>query len=65
MLAIVGLFTIGNSISALAPTYFILIIGRILTGFAHGTFFAIATKLLFNWFLKISKRVRLLSCLVV
>ena len=29
MLAIVGLFTIGNSISALAPTYFILIIGRI------------------------------------
>ncbi|WGL60903.1 MFS transporter [Pigmentibacter sp. JX0631] len=44
MLAIVGLFTIGNCISAVAPTYFILIIGRILTGFAHGTFFAIATK---------------------
>lgn len=44
ILAIVALFTLGNLVSGIAPTYFILLLGRILTGFAHGTFFAVATK---------------------
>jgi predicted MFS family arabinose efflux permease len=44
MLALVTLFVIGNLVSALAPNYGLLLLGRILSGTAHGVFFAISVK---------------------
>jgi predicted MFS family arabinose efflux permease len=44
MLGLIGLFILGNTIAAIAPTYAILLLGRILSGVAHGVFFAISVK---------------------
>lgn len=44
MLGLILLFIVGNCLAALAPNYSIIMLGRILTGIAHGVFFAISTK---------------------
>jgi len=38
---LIGVFLLGNLVSALAPNYPILLVGRIITALAHGSFFAI------------------------
>lgn len=44
LLLITGVFTAGNLLAAVASSYEHLVLGRILTGLAHGTFFAISTN---------------------
>ena len=41
LLMLMGVFTIGNLACALSPTYAALMMARIVTGFAHGTFFGV------------------------
>jgi DHA1 family inner membrane transport protein len=43
LLALMAIFTLGNLACALAPTYFGLLGARILTAFAHGTFFGVGS----------------------
>jgi DHA1 family inner membrane transport protein len=44
MLGLVALFIMSNTLAAIAPTYAILLLGRILSGVSHGVFFAISVK---------------------
>ncbi|HZP19678.1 MAG TPA: MFS transporter [Bauldia sp.] len=41
LLLMVGVFILGNFISAIAPSYFLLLIARVLAAFAHGTLFGV------------------------
>ena len=41
LLWLMGVFTVGNLICAIAPDYTTLMIARVVTSFAHGTFFGI------------------------
>ncbi|ENB9665547.1 MULTISPECIES: MFS transporter [Pseudomonas] len=41
LMMLIGVFLLGNLVSALAPNYPILLLGRIITALAHGSFFAI------------------------
>lgn len=41
LLALIAIFSFGNLISAIATSYELLLIGRLLTAVAHGSFFAI------------------------
>jgi MFS transporter, DHA1 family, inner membrane transport protein len=41
LLSLMGIFIIGNLGCALAPTYLLLLLARIVTAFAHGAFFGI------------------------
>tara|TARA_A100001391_G_scaffold66729_1_gene42404 strand:- start:5818 stop:7038 length:1221 start_codon:yes stop_codon:yes gene_type:complete len=41
LLMLMAIFTIGNLACALAPTYAALMLARVMTGFAHGTFFGV------------------------
>ncbi|MEQ8967725.1 MAG: MFS transporter [Azospirillaceae bacterium] len=43
LLALMAIFTLGNLACALAPTYGILMLARIVTAFAHGTFFGVGS----------------------
>jgi DHA1 family inner membrane transport protein len=43
LLALMAVFTIGNAACALAPDYATLMAARILTAFAHGTFFGVGS----------------------
>jgi DHA1 family inner membrane transport protein len=43
LLALMAIFTIGNLACAIAPTYFGLLAARVLTAFAHGTFFGVGS----------------------
>jgi len=43
LIALAGIFTVGNIITAVAPTMNIAIAGRILTSFNHGAFFGIGS----------------------
>ncbi|MFV3410135.1 MFS transporter [Bdellovibrio bacteriovorus] len=45
LVILMAIFTLGNLICALAPSYSILMIARVLTSFAHGTFFGIGSVL--------------------
>lgn len=45
LLALMLLFTLGNVLAAIAPTFFTLILARVLTGFAHGVFFSIGATI--------------------
>lgn len=45
LIILMAIFTIGNLICALAPNYTILMVARVLTSFAHGTFFGIGSVL--------------------
>ncbi|MGE8370414.1 MAG: MFS transporter [Pseudomonas putida] len=41
LMMLIGVFLLGNLVSAVAPNYPILLVGRIITALAHGSFFAI------------------------
>jgi MFS transporter, DHA1 family, inner membrane transport protein len=41
LIALMVIFTLGNLASALAPSYTVLMIARVLTSLAHGTFFGV------------------------
>ncbi|MFJ4373364.1 MFS transporter [Pseudomonas japonica] len=41
LMMLIGVFLLGNLVSALAPNYPALLLGRIITALAHGSFFAI------------------------
>jgi len=41
LLALMAIFTLGNLLCAIAPSFGSLLAGRIVTGFAHGTFFGV------------------------
>lgn len=41
LVALMVIFTVGNLASALAPTYGVLMIARVITSLAHGTFFGV------------------------
>jgi DHA1 family inner membrane transport protein len=41
LIALMVIFTLGNLVSALAPSYAVLMIARVLTSLAHGTFFGV------------------------
>jgi DHA1 family inner membrane transport protein len=43
LLALMGVFTIGNLACAVAPDYTTLMAARVLTAFAHGTFFGVGS----------------------
>jgi predicted MFS family arabinose efflux permease len=45
LLMVVAIFIIGNGIAALAPTFMILMLGRIVAAFAHGVFFSIGATI--------------------
>ncbi len=42
LLALMGIFVLGNLLCALAPNYWLLMGARVVTAFAHGTFFGVA-----------------------
>lgn len=48
LLALMAVFIAGSVISALAPSYTVLMSGRIVTAFAHGTFFGVASVVAAN-----------------
>lgn len=41
LLSLMGVFIVGNTLSALAPSYGVLVAARVLTAFAHGSFFGV------------------------
>lgn len=41
LLALMGVFTVGNLLCAMAPNYEVLMLARVLTSLAHGTFFGV------------------------
>ena len=43
LIALMAIFTIGNVACALAPNYTMLMLARIVTSFAHGTFFGVGS----------------------
>jgi DHA1 family inner membrane transport protein len=43
LVALMGLFTIGNMLSALAPSYSVLLLARIVTSLCHGSFFGVGS----------------------
>ncbi|WP_328990483.1 MFS transporter [Kribbella sp. NBC_01245] len=43
LIALMGLFIVGNLISALAPTYGVLMTGRIVAALSHGAFFGVGS----------------------
>jgi DHA1 family inner membrane transport protein len=43
LLLLLGLFTFGTLISALAPTFGLIVLGRVIAGSAHGAFFGIGS----------------------
>ena len=43
LIALMAIFTIGNTVCALAPNYAVLMIARVMTSFAHGTFFGVGS----------------------
>jgi len=45
MLGLMALFIVGNMVAASAPSYEILMIGRVLSAFAHGVFFSVGATI--------------------
>ncbi|MER7948802.1 MFS transporter [Streptomyces sp. NPDC096079] len=43
LMALMGLFVIGNLVSALAPTFGMMLAGRVIASLAHGSFFGIGS----------------------
>ena len=48
LLGLVVLFIIGNSVSALSPTYTVMIIGRVIAALCHGGFFGVGAVVAAN-----------------
>lgn len=49
LIALAGIFTIGNIMTAIAPTMEIAIVGRIITSFNHGAFLVSVRLLPHRW----------------
>jgi multidrug resistance protein len=45
LLGLMGLFTAGNALAALSPTFEVLLAARVLTAFGHGVFFAVGSTI--------------------
>lgn len=45
LLGLMALFIIGNLVAALAPSYGMLLVGRVLSAFAHGVFFSVGATI--------------------
>lgn len=45
LIGVMLLFIVGNGLASIAPTFFLLVLARILTGFAHGVFFSIGSTI--------------------
>ncbi|MDQ0470765.1 MFS transporter [Labrys wisconsinensis] len=43
LIGLMAIFTLGNALCALAPSYGLLMAARVLTAFAHGTFFGVGS----------------------
>ncbi len=43
LLILMVVFTVGNAVCALAPNYEVLMVARVVTAFAHGTFFGVGS----------------------
>lgn len=43
LMLLMGLFVLGNAVSALAPTFAVMLIGRVVASLAHGAFFGIGS----------------------
>ncbi|MCL6734315.1 MFS transporter [Streptomyces neyagawaensis] len=43
LMLLMGLFVVGNLLSALAPTYTVMLLGRVVASLAHGAFFGIGS----------------------
>lgn len=43
LLALMVIFTVGNLACALAPSYWFLLVARVVTALAHGTFFGVGS----------------------
>ncbi|MFD3518376.1 MFS transporter, partial [Streptomyces sp. NPDC058657] len=39
LMLLMGLFVVGNVVSALAPTFSVMVVGRVVASLAHGAFF--------------------------
>lgn len=48
LLAVMTTFIVGNLLTAVAPTFAILLVGRVIAAFAHGLFMAVATVIAAN-----------------
>jgi MFS transporter, DHA1 family, inner membrane transport protein len=48
LLILMGMFTAGNALCALAPTFLLLLLARILTALSHGAFFGIGSIVAFH-----------------
>jgi DHA1 family inner membrane transport protein len=48
LLILMGMFIVGNALCALAPTFLLLLIARILTALCHGAFFGIGSIMAFH-----------------
>lgn len=45
LLGLMALFIAGNALAALSPTYGMLLVGRVLSAFAHGVFFSVGATI--------------------
>lgn len=43
LMALMGIFVVGNLLTAMAPTFEVMLAGRLVASFAHGTFFGIGS----------------------
>src|ERR1700760_3490150 len=48
LLILMGMFTAGNALCALSPTFLLLLLARILTALSHGAFFGIGSIMAFH-----------------
>ena len=48
LIALMGLFILGNLLCALAPSYGLLMVARLVTSLCHGSFFGLATVVAAN-----------------
>ncbi|TDC12538.1 MFS transporter [Streptomyces sp. 8K308] len=43
LMTMMGLFTVGNALSAVAPEFWVLLVGRVVSSLAHGAFFGVGS----------------------
>lgn len=52
LMLLVGIICIGNACTAIAPTYFVLLVSRFVAGLPHGAFFGAAAIVPNVWLLR-------------
>ncbi|RCV52921.1 MFS transporter [Marinitenerispora sediminis] len=63
LLALMALYTLGNLVAALAPTFEVLIAARVLTALPHGTFFGIGSVVAAS-LVPVTKRAQAISMVI-